>query len=501
MASAAQADGWTSRSRSVRRSDLVWTAGVCAVLLLQAVLILTHEPFVDEWQALQIAVQSPDLASLLGNLRYEGHPALWYLGLRGLGAIVGAQWALPAANLILALTTQCLIVFRAPFPRWLRLAVALSEPILFEYGTVFRSYALGVALTFWLLAAWDSKRAVWLPLILLPAVESFFGIFSLAFLAYCFVEKRLWWPGVAAWALVSALSAWTVIPAADFVPVYPAAPSPFAGAVLLLQQFSIVAVPWQWDGGPEWNSIPQSGWFHALWLFFALLCFDQTRKRLLDRAILAGFFGVLLLTYAFSYTLANRHLMLMGTLLIALQWRQSLRGGSLGPMFRIWVCIGAACGVATAATALAMPFDTAPRVARIIEQKNLAGEHWVSAPAQHAQGVSAISGMLFEGMGAGCMNDFVRWNAATTASSRMDFAGWVQREAPRGRFYLLIQFPLPRRSPAVEIAHVGPGYDGKEYYLYRVGSDGEPPRKALPRCVPGMKPLPPRTSATLVNLR
>jgi hypothetical protein len=237
----------------VRRSDLAWTAGVCAVLLLQAVLILTHEPFVDEWQALQIAVQSPDLASLLGNLRYEGHPALWYLGLRGLGAIVGAQWALPAANLILALTTQCLIVFRAPFPRWLRLAVALSEPILFEYGTVFRSYALGVALTFWLLAAWDSKRAVWLPLILLPAVESFFGIFSLAFLAYRFVEKRLWWPGVAAWALVSALSAWTVIPAADFVPVYPAAPSPFAGAVLLLQQFSIVAVPWQWDGGPEWN--------------------------------------------------------------------------------------------------------------------------------------------------------------------------------------------------------------------------------------------------------
>ena len=492
MASTAQAGALTNRAWDLRNGKVLWATGVCAVLLLQALLILRHEPFVDEWQALQIAVQSPDLSSLLANLTYEGHPPLWYLALRGLSALVGAQTALPTANLILALATQALILFKAPFPRWLRLALALSEPILFEYGTLFRSYALGVALTFWLLAAWDSKKAAWIPLILLPAVESFFGIFSLAFLAHRFVEKRLWWPGVAAWALVSAVSAWTVIPAPDFVPVYPAPASPLAGVVLLLQQFSIVMVPLQWDQGPEWNSIPQSGWFLALWLPFALLCFDQTRKRPLDRAILAGFFVVLLLTYAFSYTLANRHLMLMGTLVIALQWRQSLRGGSIRPLFRIWACIGAACGIATAAAALAMPFDTAPTVAKIIEQKNLQKEHWVSAPAQHAQGVSAISGMLFEGIGAGCMNDFVRWNAATTASRRMDFASWVQREAPYGRFYLLIQFPLPAQSPASEIAHVGPGYDGKEYYMYRVGSEGGPPRRALPRCVPGMEPLPPR---------
>lgn len=492
MASAAEADQLAAGGWSLQIGKYPWVVGVCAIVALQAVLILRHEPFVDEWQALQIAVQSPDLRSLLANLRYEGHPPLWYLLLRGLSALVGAQAALPTASLALSLATQGLILFKAPFPRWLRFALALSEPLLFEYGTLSRSYTLGVALTFWAMAVWDTKRAFWLPLILLPAVESFFGLFSVAFLLLRYAERRLWWPAVAAWAAVSLVAAWTVIPAPDFVPVYTIPSSPLAGVEVLLQQFSIVMVPLQWgSNGPEWNSLPSWTPFLALWLPFAWLCFDQTRRRPLDRAILAGFFAVLLLIYAFESALANRHLMLMGVLLIALQWRQSLRGSPIRPFFRIWVCIGAVCGLATAACALAEPFDTAPAVAEIIEQKGLQHEHWVSAPAQHAQGVAAITGMLFEGIGANCMNDFVRWNAATTASRRMDFNAWVRGEAGHGRFYLVSQYRL-LHAPVVEIAHVAPGYDGKDYYLYRVGSVHDPSRRALPRCVPGMNPLPPQ---------
>jgi hypothetical protein len=492
VASFAQAVRWGSRSSELRIGNSVFAAATCAVLLLQVALIVRHEPFVDEWQALQIAVQSPDIRSLLANLRYEGHPPLWYLVLRGLSGVVGPQSALPVASLVFGLATQGLVLFRSPFPRWLRLTIALSEPILFEYGTISRSYTLGVALTFWALAAWESRRAFWLPLILLPSVDAFFGVFSLAFLAHRHAEKRLWWPGVVAWLVMSMIAAWSVIPAPDFVPVYPAPSSPMGGTLLLLQQFSTVMVPLQWGNGPEWNSIPPIGVFLALWLPFALLCFDQTRNRPLDRIILVGFFAMLLLTYAFSHTLANRHLMLMGILLVALQWRQSLRGGAVRPFFCLWILIGACCGLLTSAVALAMPFDTAPSVASIIDHKNLRHEHWVSAPAQQAQGVSAITGILFEGPGAGCMNDFVRWNAASSASNRMDLGSWVARQAANGRFYLVSQFPLPPGFPAAEIAHVEPGYDGKAYYLYRIGSERGAPRKALPRCVPGMNPLPTR---------
>ena len=496
MTSAIKAPRSKAGVGDLRIGDAAWAACICAILALQALLIVRHEPFVDEWQALQIAVQSPDLTSLLANLRYEGHPPLWYVALRGLAALVGAHAALPAASLIFGVASQCLILLRAPFPRWLRLAIALGEPILFEYGTISRSYTLGVALTFWAMAAWDRKKVIWLPLGLLPMVDALFGVISLALLLLRYAERRLWWPGVAAWAAVSLLAAWTVIPAADFVPVYPATASPLAGAQLFLLQSSIVMVPFQWSAGPEWNSLPPHGWFLAFWIPFALLCFDQTRRRPWDRIALLGFVAVFLLLYAFSHTLANRHLMLIGILLIALQWRQSLRGDPIRRFFRIWVAIGAACGVATAAIALATPFDTERQVVKIIDRPDLRGEHWVSAPAQHAQGVSALSGILFEGIGTECMNDFVRWNAATDRGNRLDIEKWVEREAKNGRFYLVSEFRLPPRSPAIQIAHVPPGYDGKPYYVYRVGSDTEPPRRALPRCVPGMIPLPPRKSTS-----
>lgn len=492
MTGAIDAHRWKS-GRDLHIGNPLWAALVAALLALQALLILRHEPFVDEWQALQIAAQFPDLPRLLENLRYEGHPPLWYLLLRGLATIGGPHAALPAASLILATVAQCLILLRAPFPLWLRLAIALSEPILFEYGTISRSYVLGLALTFWAMAAWENKRAFWVPLALLPMADGFFGLISLALLVVRYSEKRLWWPGVAGWVAMGLLAAWTVIPAADFVPVYPAAASPLAGAKTFLLQTAIAMVPFPWgDGGPQWSSVPPYGWFLVLWIPFAWLCFDQTRERPWDRIAVAGFVTAFVLVYAFSHTLANRHVMLIGVLLIALQWRQSLHGAPIRPFFKVWIGIGAACGIATAAVALATPFDTETEVVRIIQAKGLRGEHWVSVPVQHAQGVSAITGILFEGIGTGCMNDFVRWNSALDQGNRLDPVAWSSAEAPKGRFYLVSQFQFPSTAQATEIARVPAGYDGKEYYIYRVGSDGDPPRPALPRCVPGMKPLPPR---------
>ena len=95
---------------------LGWPLAVGAVFFLQILLILHHQPFVDEWQALQIAVQSPDFSSLIANLRYEGHPLLWYLVLRAVSDIVGPHNALMVTSLGLALTTQGLILFAARSP-------------------------------------------------------------------------------------------------------------------------------------------------------------------------------------------------------------------------------------------------------------------------------------------------------------------------------------------------------------------------------------------------
>jgi len=487
--------GWGRRTglRLAPLDRFGWHLAASGVFLLQALLILYHQPFADEWQALQIAVQSPDFASLLANLRYEGHPPLWYLLLRAVSQLVGPQSALPATNLGLAFVSQFLILFRSPFPRWLRLAIALSEPILFEYDTVSRSYALGVMLTFWAMSAWNARRLVWLPLVLLPSVEFFFGIISAALLLLRFRERRVWWPAVAVWVAVGLCAAWTVLPARDFVPVYKQAAEPMRNVLLYLKQLSIVAVPMQWENGrPLWNGLPHFAPFLLLWVAFIALCWEQTRKRPLDRLAMSTLLLVMAVFYAF-YELGNRHLMLLGILLIALQWRHSLRGEPIRWPFALWLGVGAACGLATAAIGLTIPFDTADRAARQIRELHLQNKHWVSASVQHAQGISAMTGILFQGAGQECVNDFIRWNFHSTVDDAAKLAAWSQEEARRyGRFYLVSEAALPPSVPAVELARVAPGYDGMAYFLYEVAPDRPDDMRKLPRCVPGMTPFPPR---------
>lgn len=475
-----------------RMADAAWLVGAGAVLLLQAALILGHEHFVDEWQALQIAVQSPDLVALLANLHYEGHPPLWHLVLRCLSALVGPHHALPVASLLFGLATQCLILFRSPFPRWARLAIALSEPILFEYGTVSRSYTLGVMLTFAALAAWDRKRLVWLPLALLPTVEFFFGLISAALILARFGEKRIWRPGLACWVVLGLAAAWTVIPAADFVSAYDVAQDPLRRAVIWLLNLSVLAFPFQWDHGPHWNSPAPLPMFLTLWLPFLYLCFDQTRGRLPDRMSLLVFMLVFFIFFVFFYNLGIRQLMLVSVLLVALQWRHSARGEGLRWPFKIWILLGAGCGLATAAVNFAMPFNRDSRALAVIRERGLEGEHWVSVPAQHGQGISAMSGILFEGPENGCMSDFVRWNFARTVRSSPQLTRWTETALQQdGRFYLLSEVPLETGADAVLLAHIPGGYDGAQYYLYEVGPGHVEERGARPRCVPGMRPMPP----------
>ena len=61
-----------------------------------------------------------------------------------------------------------------------------------------------------------------------------------------------------------------------------------------------------------------------------------------------------------------------------------------------------------------------------------------------------------------------------------------------GRFYLVSEVALPRSVPAVELARIPPGYDGKAYFLYEVAPGLPEERRQLPRCVPGMRPFPPK---------
>ncbi|KQN24723.1 hypothetical protein [Sphingomonas sp. Leaf38] len=473
--------------------DRIWTSTVALIIVLQLSLIFGHRPWLDEWQALQLALQSPTLADLFRNLRYEGHPPLWYLMLRAGGALVGPYNALPVTAAMLAIATQMVIAFACPFSRAERVLLATGTFVLFEFLTLSRSLTLGVAVLVFAMALWR-HRSVWLMIALLPMCDFLFGALSGILLVLQWRDGRLWRPGVALWLASGVMAGWSVMPAPDMIPALEHK-TLLVSLADYLASIGLLAVPLQWgEHGPTWNGgVPFSlgGFAGILFLLFAA---TQLRNDWLARAL---FWGFVTLTLGFSvtvYPLPSRHLMLIALLLILLTWRgaadQTIKP-SAG--FRSWLAVGSACGLFVAAWNFVVPFDTADAAGRAIVSRGLGDKHWMVFPDSRAQGVSALTGIAFERTEARCMQDFIHWNFRSALRDPKRLTTYLRHEvATRGRFYLLSDLPLSPTVPRdllLPITYIPAGYDAFAYYLFVVGPDRPEVAKNTRFCVPNQRPL------------
>lgn len=471
-----------------------WLLLVGTILMLQAVLVLRHVPWLDEWQALQISLQSPDFGALLENLRYEGHPPLWYLLLQGAAQIVPVRAVLPAVALPIALATQALLLLSGPFTRLERVLLSTSFFFLFDFTVLSRSLGLGVLLTL-VAIAWRRHWTGWIALALLPMVDFLFGVLSIGFLIIAWRERRLWTPGLVLWLFCGLCAAWTVRPATDIIPAF-WLNGPLLDSLIFLSRLGALFLPLHiLDGTLVWNQTPPM--ILALpsgigWLF-------------LGRKLLRGdglgtvlFFSFTLITFLFSiiiYPLAIRHLSLGVLLLVLLIWRRDEAEQNSSGFFLVWLAIASACGLLTAGVNLIRPFDTAPQVARYIIDHDLVRRHWVSFPDSRAQGVSALLGIEFERVERKCTQSFIRWNYRTRIESLADLEEELANVATRqGSFHLLTDFrinsaKLDRPNDYRLLTHIAAGYDGQAYYLYQVRPDLPERPQRPPQCAPRRLPL------------
>lgn len=471
-----------------------WFLACCFLLFLQSALILLHEPWLDEWQALQLAVQSPTLSDLLDNLRYEGHPPLYYLLLRGAAAIVPLPWVLVAVQLPIALATQSIILFRSFSDRILRLCFALSAFVLIDYGTIARSLSLGVLL---FLVVWASLSPVaqdkprkgrwpWIWLCLLPAVDMLFGVLSLFCLVILVREGRWSWRGFAAWVIVSLLSAWTVIPAHDMVPALPPDEGPLIAAFKFLGFSAQLLVPLPFGyGGLQWNTTFPTTITLVLGYITLVAGWWMRPTLRTHRWLLVALYVFMLSFSMFVYSLPIRHLSLLALFFIALIWREEMSGLRKPKPFPIWLGMTACCGILLAAVNLVRPFDTAAPAALWIRQAGLTGAHWASYPDSSAQGVAMMNGMNFTRLGRICQQDFVRWNNGGKAVTAPAVKRRLDEIAGKyGQFYLLSESRLSfghtfRKGDFVKLAHIPAGFNGQNYHVY-LYAPTMPPRKERP---------------------
>jgi hypothetical protein len=117
---------------------------VAAFFALGLILLLHHEMWQDEWQAWLIARDSPSLAALFRNLRYEGHPGLWHLGLFLVSRLTPSPRGMQVLHLLVATGAVYLFLNYAPFTRLEKLLFIFGYFPLYEYCAISRNYGLGV---------------------------------------------------------------------------------------------------------------------------------------------------------------------------------------------------------------------------------------------------------------------------------------------------------------------------------------------------------------------
>jgi hypothetical protein len=145
-----------------RRLALEWILFAVYAFMI-AVGALGHAMFRDEAQAWLIARDSHNLAELVHNLRYEGHPVLWYLLLYVPAHFSWNPVSAVMMQAFLACLGGALVITMRRLPLWMRGLTLFSSYFLYDAGIIARNYMIAMVLL--MLAAHfllAEQRRLWL---------------------------------------------------------------------------------------------------------------------------------------------------------------------------------------------------------------------------------------------------------------------------------------------------------------------------------------------------
>jgi len=131
---------------------------VLTFLFVCGLIIVNHEMWRDELQAWLIAVNSSSILDMFHNLKYEGHPYLWYIGLFLVSRISDQPFVMQIFHLVIATSVIYIFVKFSPFTRLQKILFIFGYFPLYEYGVLSRNYSLGVLLIFAFCAMFQRSR-------------------------------------------------------------------------------------------------------------------------------------------------------------------------------------------------------------------------------------------------------------------------------------------------------------------------------------------------------
>ena len=159
------------------------------------VITIFHEPWFDEAQAWQIA-KCANLSDILFEIpHYEGHPPLWHLIL-AIPAKAGVPFeiGLKTIGLIISLASVYLILFKMPYPKWMRCLLPFSFFVFYQYGIIVRPYGLMLLILLMMALKFPERNThpwKFIFLMILLCLTSAYGMVLAAGIAVCMVWELI----------------------------------------------------------------------------------------------------------------------------------------------------------------------------------------------------------------------------------------------------------------------------------------------------------------------
>lgn len=182
--------------RILSKDNNVFTTIVTSSFFLLGLFgILNHSMWRDELNVWLIARDSSSLLELFHNIKYEGHPALWYLCLYFLNQFTSNPVAMQFLHLLIATSSIFIFIKYSPFTPLQKLLFSFGYLPFYEYLVISRNYAIGLLLVFAFCALYPTrtKSYLWLALILffLANSNAYCLFISIAFGVTLIVEYSL----------------------------------------------------------------------------------------------------------------------------------------------------------------------------------------------------------------------------------------------------------------------------------------------------------------------
>ena len=124
--------------------------------------ILKHAMWRDELNVWLIARDSTSIFDLFRNIKYEGHPGLWYLCLYLLNQFSHNPIIMQVFHLLLATGAVYIFVRFSPFTQLQKVLFSFSYLPFYEYLLISRNYAIGILLVFVFCALFQTRKKSYL---------------------------------------------------------------------------------------------------------------------------------------------------------------------------------------------------------------------------------------------------------------------------------------------------------------------------------------------------